>query len=489
MAFDDVNKKSVGAVKWVYLQTAFPKLLRPLTTVILARLLAPSVYGLVAIASTTIALLDILRDMGMSRALIQSDENEDHVFNIVFWSNLVFGLVLYGMLLVSAPWIAGFFHQPSAVPVLRVLGFQLIVASLGAVHRNILVRRIEFDKLFVVDLLPNLIPLFVTIPLAYIGWGVWSLVVGSLAASIVQTALLWWRTSWRPKFQYDFGLGRQLLVFGFLCALEALMGWFYVYGDNAIVGHYLDVSDLGLYTVSYNLVVMILGTLLAPVSSITFPAFSRLQHNMPELRDRLLDLVRISALISLPIGVGIALIARPATSLIYGGKWIGLDVPLSILAIQQGLSWVVAANPEVYKAVGRADIMPKFQALKLLYTIPIYVLGAQQNLVVFCYAKLVVVLIGMPLHLLLAVKFLHIDYRTLFAYLRVPFLAAAGMAVVVGFTQYMLRPLSGSVDWVELLVLSLVGVASYGLMLYILDVTMVRRMVHLGRSILAQPQA
>ena len=89
------------------------------------------------------------------------------------------------------------------------------------------------------------------------------------------------------------------------------MGWFYVYGDNAIVGHYLDVNDLGLYTVSYSIVVMILGTVLAPVASISYPAFSRLQHDKLRLRDSLLDLMRLSALISLPIGVGISLVARP----------------------------------------------------------------------------------------------------------------------------------------------------------------------------------
>lgn len=484
MASSEIGNKSIRAVKWVYLQTILPKILSPLVSIILARLLDPSIFALVAIASTTITLLDILRDMGMSRALIQSEEDEDTVFNVVFWSNLVFGLVFYVLLLINAPLIARFFHNSEAISVLRVLGFQLVMASFEAVHRNILARRIEFSKLFAIDLLPSLTPLFITIPLAYVGFGVWALVAGTLFASALRTILLWLRIPWRPKFQYDLGLGRQLLVFGFLCALEAIMGWFYVYGDNAIVGHYLDINDLGLYTVSYNIVVMLLGAVLAPVASISYPAFSRLQHDKLRLCDSLLDLMRLSALISLPIGVGISLVARPVASVIYGDKWIGLEGPLSILAIQQGLAWIVTANPALYTAIGRPDIMPKFQAMKLLYTIPIYILGAQYGLMAFCYAKLVVVLIGLPLHLILAAKFLHIDYRILYHYLYVPFLSAIGLSVVVISVQSVLRNVANPADWVELVVLSLTGAASYGAIVCVLDMAMVRRIIHLGRKAL-----
>jgi O-antigen/teichoic acid export membrane protein len=484
MVSGDIGRKSIGAVKWVYLQAMLPKLLRPLVEILLARLLVPSAYGLIGIASTTISLLEILRDMGMSRALIQSEEDEEAVFNVVFWSNLLFGLVLYVLLLASAPLIAGFFHNAEATLVLRVLGFQLILASLGAVHGNILTRRIEFGELFIVSLLPSLTPLFVTVPLAYFGFGVWALVAGILLASALRTILLWRRVPWRPEFQYDLGLGGKLFIFGLLCTLEAMMGWFYVYGDNAIVGHYLDVSDLGLYTVGYNIVVVVLGTVLAPVASIAYPAFSRLQHDRFKLRDRLLELMRLSALASLPIGVGMSLVARPATSVIYGGKWIGLEGPLSILAIQQGLAWVVTANPDLYKAVGRPDIMPKFQALKLLYTVPAYIVGAQYGLMVFCYTKLIVVLIGLPLHLILAAVFLRIDYRTLYSYLRVPFLSAMGMAIIVIGTRYAMRSVLSSSDLAELVVLSLSGAASYGLILCILDMAMVRKLANLGRRAL-----
>ena len=118
--------KSIGAVKWVYLQTILPKVLTPLVSIVLARLLTPSFFALVAIASTTISLLDILRDMGMSRALIQSEEDEDTVFNVVFWINLVFGVIFYVLLFIGAPLISRFFHNSDVIPILRVLGFQLV---------------------------------------------------------------------------------------------------------------------------------------------------------------------------------------------------------------------------------------------------------------------------------------------------------------------------------------------------------------------------
>jgi PST family polysaccharide transporter len=466
-----IKEKSVRAVKWTYFQTLAPNLISPFTTIILARLLMPADFGLIAVATTILSLLRIFQDMGLSKALIQSEDedNEKIVFNVVFWTNLAISLMLYAVLLLGAPLIATYFNSPSATPIIRILGLNLILDALCAVHRNALIRWFQFKKLFYVSMLPVLVPFCVTIPLAYFGYGVWSLVVGNLAATCLSSILLWINVSWRPTLSFERIIARRILVFGLWATIEALVGWFYVQGDNAIVGRFFSMHEFGIYVVSYNAVVLVIGAFLSPVSTIAYTAFSKIQKDKTILGALLLNIIRLCALVSLPIGVGIFLVSGPATSIIFGNKWLEMDAILGILALSQGLSWIVTANPDAYRAMGRPDILSKFQLLKLLYTIPAYVIAAQFSLMTFAYSKLGVAIIGVFLWFYLMLKTFPVTLHELVEHIRTPCLATVGMALIVIFIDNFLHPLLISTNLMKLIILSLTGVITYSVLIYFLD--------------------
>lgn len=473
---------SISAVKWTYLQNLLPKIVRPLSVIILARLLSPSTYGILAVATTTLTFLEIFRDFGLSKALIQDNEHEEtKMFTIVFWFNLVLSILLSGLLVLFAPSVAEFFHSPESTPVIQVLSLSLVFSALASVHRAILIRKMLFNKLFSVNVLPSLAPFFITIPLAYAGFGVWSLVSGMLASSIMTVFFLWYHVPWRPTFKIDFTIAPSILKFGFWVVLEALMGWFYISGDNVIVGHYLSTRDFGMYTVSYNMVVLLLSIVLTPMTSIAYPALSKLQHEKNLLGIQLCKLMRLSALASLPIGFGIFVVAGSAGAIIFGQKWTGIETPLALLAATQGLSWVVASNSEAFRAMGRPDIVPKFQIYKLFYTVPAYIIGAQYSLEVFCFVKLGVVIVGLFIWLFVTAKVFLFSFQTLYEYLHIPFLATAGMVIVVlagqaVFSQYV-EPLAPLVD---LLVFSVLGAATYIGIIFVFDVVLLKNVFQLG---------
>jgi O-antigen/teichoic acid export membrane protein len=465
----EVKEKSIESLKWTYLTRLLPAVVSPVTLIVLASLLVPSDFALVAIAATVLSLLNSFQDVGLSKAIIQSNQNHPELLNLVFWANLAISLFLYLALLWAAPLLGTFFKTPESVDVIRILGCKLILSALGMVQRNIMIKRIQFRGIFYVSVIPATLPLIVTIPLAYFDCGVWALVIGDLLSVVISTLLLWIFIPWRPDYPTRIRIDPRPLFFGFWITLEALVGWFYIQGDNAIVGRYFTTREFGIYVVSYNAVVAVIGTILTPVSEMAYPVFCRLQQDRALLSATLLDLMRLCALVSLPVGAGICLVSGTAVPIIFGDQWRGMERVMAVLALTQGLAWVVAANPDVYKAIGRPDTVTKFQLAKLLYTLPAYLGAAQFTLMTFVYAKLAVVLVGISLWAYLTVRTLPIAPRDLLAALKTPFYATSVMILAVLAASIAMDQFWFYNGLLRLIVTILTGMAVYVGAMYVLD--------------------
>jgi len=217
-----VKERAVRSVKWSAFTEAVSRVASPVVTVILARLLVPQEFGIVASAMIVIAFAQMFWDAGLSKALIQTEYAPSEAGNVVFWTNTSLGLVLYPLLFFAAPWIADFFNSPASAPVLRVLGLQIVIASLSSVQYALFVRDLDFRRLFWIKLATALVPGLVSIPMAVGGFGVWALVTGSLIGQIMNLLLLWFSSTWRPRFQYDHELARKMVRFGFWVMMESL---------------------------------------------------------------------------------------------------------------------------------------------------------------------------------------------------------------------------------------------------------------------------
>jgi len=484
LQYKNIKNASIKAVKWSYGYTVLPKLISPVITLFLARLLEPSIFGLIAIATLVISVVDTIREAGLSRAFVQSDYEERTLFNVVFWLSLAFGVGIYVIIFMSAPIIANFFHSKDATLIIQILGIRMILSSLTTSHRSILIRRIDFKKLFKINLLPSFTPLLVTLPLAYIGMGVWSLVIGHLSSSIIRTFLFWYILRWHPRFEFNLEVSKKIAYFGFSCSLEALLGWFYVWGDKAIVGHFLDLKQLGIYTIASNLVTAIFSVVFAPISNISYPALCHTKKDIAQLRRILFKLIQISALIAPPIGILINTLAYIMPTLI-GEKWNEIVFPLGILAITASLSWIVTIIiPDAFRAIGRPDIMPKFQSAKLLYTLPAFIIGVTYGgLIGFCYAKLITVTIGFLLFIVISVRIIKIKYEDLFYYLKVPFLSVLIMVI----TLHLLKILMSRLEFnhiVMFFVLFFSGCTVYLALFIFLEKNLFKDTLKLGLQIL-----
>jgi len=381
----------------------------PILFVILARLLTPTDFGILATTMVAISFAQMFCDAGLGRALVQTRETPGDAAHIVFWTNLLLGALFYGMLFIFAPALAVFFDSPESVVVLRVLGLQVVIASFSSVQQALFVRDLDFQSLFWIKLLTALIPGLFSIPMAYFGCGVWALVAGSLAGQIFNGFLLWRRSNWRPKFTYNKKLARSLFTFGLWVLMESLGAWLILWGDNLILGRFLGVHDLGVYRTGWMLVTILFGLTLNPFLPILYPAFSRLQDELPALKRAFHKVNRIVIALALPMGAGVFLVGQEAADLLFGQKWQGLGFVVGTLGFMHGIGWLVGINPELYRAMGRPDMNTKLMFAALLYYLPAYYLAAQRGLETFAVTRLVVALVAMPIHIYLCTKMLSVS--------------------------------------------------------------------------------
>jgi len=435
----DIKNKSIGSVKWTILSEFFSRAISPLTFIILAQILSPHDFGVLAVAQIAITFCSLFWDAGLQKALVQTDETLDKASNAVFWVNLALGLVIYALLFFIAPFLSIFFTVPSACPVLRVLGLQIIFGALSTVPQGRFFRELNFKLLFWARLATAAIPAMVAIPLAYLGYGVWALVLSSLAGNIINLAILWVRCDWRPQLSFDAAIARKMANFGSWIVADSLIGWFIAQGDGAVVGRYLGVRNLGLYRTGKNMIDVLFGLTLNPIYPILYPAFAAMHNDKEALSAFLYKINRIIMALTLPIGAGIMCIATPLTAVILGEKWHGIEVVLSIMGMQTALSWLVGANPEIYRAMGRPDIQTKIGLLSAPLYLFVYVIVAQFGLTAFLWARLGLSLLVLPIHIWMAVKMLNLSYLYLWQWGKPMFIATTFMVAAILGTKWILE--------------------------------------------------
>ena len=456
--FRVVSRASGAVVNGRRSRIVLPRLITPLTTVVLAALLTPSDFGVVAAALAVVSLGQIVVEMGMGAAVIQRRTQVDEAASMALWLSLLVGVALYGLLWALAPWIAAAYRLPPLSSALRVVGFSLVLSSLISIPNALLTRDLEFRRLFWVGAVPQVMTAVVSLVLAVRGLGYWSLILGYLAGRAANLVLVWWVCRWRPKLVFRRDLFRSLIGFSAWVFISSLESWLFLYADNLLVGYFYGAYNLGVYSLGFNLANLLPGMLIAPLAAVAYPAFSALQNEPRDVGQSLVKLQGQAAAILFPACFGLAAVAAPIVSLLYGHSWVGLGWTLSLLAIMPGISNLWSLNADAYRAVGRPDVWAKVAGAALLILFPLLFLGGRFDYRSFVVPRFIGGFSLPILNVWAAGHFLKIPLREQWHSWRVPALCAVVMfAAVVGLSFY-LAPFVGVLGWVKLV--SLVGLSA-----------------------------
>lgn len=396
----------IHASKWSALGEMAAKAVSPLVFIVLARLLTPEDFGVVAVAVIAVNFSEVFWDAGLNKALVQRQGDLQKAANVVFWTNAVLGIFIYLTLFALSHPIAYLFEDSRVAPVLQVLGLQMVFSSLSAVHTTLLQKNLNFKRLFHIRLWTVGVPGMASIPLAYFGMGYWALVIGSLGGAIFQLLVLWLLSSWRPQLEFDKAVARELLSFGAWASANGLLAWFFAWADSLVIGIYLTAHDLGLFRTGSALVDEVFTLLIVPVSPVLFSAFSRITSDFVRLRKALIKANKFITMIMLPAGFGLFAVREPLAELIFGSHWQGVGIVIGTMGLLHGISWIIGANTEAYLAIGRPDLDTKIMLMTSWPYLLVYLMTVQFGLGVFLWAKFITMFVTLPVHFLFAKKYL-----------------------------------------------------------------------------------
>lgn len=453
-----IARKTAWGLIWNFSAYFLGKLVLLVTTSILARLLAKSDFGLVAVAVVAINYLSVLKDLGLGAALIQRKGDVNEAVNTVFTINIMIGLVLSTIAILIAPWVAIYFKDPQVTPVLRWMGVSFLINALGSVHTNWLVRDLNYRRKLVPDLGGALVKGVISIGMAYLGYGVWSLVFGQIAGAVASTILVWIILPWRPRLTLDRSIAATLMGFGASVTAIDILNEITDNIDYVIVGRIFGLVQLSVYTLAYRLPEMLLIGNLWVMGGVVFPAFSNVQDRPDELRRGFLASVRFVELIAVPICLGLLIAADPIVRVVFGDQWLEAIPVLRVLAVY---AWVYSLGYHAggfYKAIGRPDILLRLSILTLVIIIPALLIGAQFGIIGVAVGHLVAILLRRIISLALATRFVNVSILDIFGELRSSFLAALVMAPII----FAVSQLSAGLNpFLQLAFIILSGAVSY----------------------------
>ena len=323
------------------------------TLVVLARLLAPADFGIVALASTFVTFASIFVDYGFSKALVQRRDLEREHMDAAFWVTCVLGIALFVVTLAVAPMVAALMKTPELAPVLRWMAVALLVNAISGTPAALLERGLKFKQLAARRVTSSFVGGAVGIGVALLGGGVWSLVAQTIVGSVVGCVALWWASTWRPRFSFHMTSLRQLLPVGIGVFGIEVIGFLNGQADRLLIGFFMTPQDLGYYFMGVR-VLQIMGELFSSVfSAMSLPAFSRMQDDRDRLRSWLYRFTGTSSMITLPIFFLAALLAPVAMPWVLGSQWQSSVPIFQVLTFVGALTAVAYYDRSALLALGR----------------------------------------------------------------------------------------------------------------------------------------
>lgn len=371
----DLGRRAFTGFLWAAASYAGGRLLFFAATLVLARLLVPEEFGLVAFVLAVIHYLEYLTDLGLGAALVyRSDAEDPRVSSTAFWIGICGGLVLFALCWVAAPLLGEIGPGDDVVPLFRVLALYFLFTALGKAHEYLLRRKLEFRKLFWPQLLAGLIKGAVSIALAWKGAGAWSLIIGQLAGALCQSAVLWIVYPWRPSFVISRSHLRPMLSYGLGIVAVGVLGQGAGNFDYLVVGAKLGAVALGVYYLAFRLPELVILSGFKVANDVLFPFYARLREGevdgADELRRGYLETVRLGSMVAFPAAFGMAALALPLVLTLYGEDWRAAAEPLALVSIWAGLASLASMPGAVFKALGRSWLLTATGLMQIAILFP-----------------------------------------------------------------------------------------------------------------------
>lgn len=375
----DLQKKIMNdtwhGLIWRFLERCSSQVVSFIVSIVLARLLLPEQYGLIAITMIFVTLSEVFVTSGLGTALIQKSEYDEIEFSTMFWASVAFSFLLYVILFLLAPYVSMLMHTPDLTIVLRILGLRLPISAMNSIQQAYVSQQMIFKKFFFSTLSGTIFSGVVGLAMAYSGFGVWSLVGQNLSMTIVNTVVLHYLIPWRPRFHFSGNAFKSLYGFSWRTMMTSFIGTFFEQLRSFLIGRYYTPVDLAFANRGEQFPMVISGNISTTVQSVLFPAFSHLKNDPILVRNAVQKALILGSFIVTGLMAILAGTADTLVTVILTDKWIDSVPYLQWSCLGQCFAILSMINLQTISALGRADITLGLEFIKKPFWFVILIIG------------------------------------------------------------------------------------------------------------------
>ena len=458
-----LKEKTVKGVIWSSIDRFSTQGISFVFSMLIARMLLPSDYGVIAMLGIFMAVSQCFIDSGFGAALIRKKDRTETDFCTVFYFNIVVSCLFYGLLWLASPYIARFYDMPLLESVTKVWGLNVIVGAFGGIQNAQLSIAIDFKSRAKISVITALFTGAIGLWFAYQGHGVWALVYQGVASAILRCILLWCIVRWVPKLIFSWKSFKELFSFGSKLLASSLLDTVYNNIYTLVIGKFFSASLLGVYSRAHHLAQFPSSNITGVLQNVTFPVLSTIQDEDERLANAYRRFLRLSAFVVFPLMLGLSAVADPFIRLTLTDKWAGSIYLLQILCF--ALMWypIHAINLNLLQVKGRSDYFLKLEVIKKSINVAMLCLTIPLGIVPMCYGRVVCSFIALGLNTYYTKKIIGYGFADQMRDLAHVLLHAFVMYALVWLVVQCLPGL-----WLQLIVGILVGMAYYLLGAYLM---------------------
>jgi teichuronic acid exporter len=476
----DLRVSVVSALKWSAIGRIVSQTVTWVATIVVIRLLAPEDYALIAISGLVIGFTELLRELGLGAAIVQRNDLNEEQMRTIFGLIIIVHILLFLLIYFIAPVVARFFEEEELVQIIRVAALQLPILIFAVIPNALMVRAMRFKWMSIVQASSTIAASLTTLTMAYNGFGVWSLIAGQFAATLTNTIgfllgqpyLKW------PLFSLQ-KIGGLVSYSSHVFGAD-LLYYFYTRADVVVVGKLLDATALGFYTVAYNLATLPMNKISGVLSSVGFPAYARIKHNILEVKSKFLFTVEANSLIFFPVLWGISVVADDLVMVLLGSKWLSATVVLQLVTLIIPLQMTGPLARPALLGIGRADLFMSTIVTNAICVPIALAIGSFWGLGGVSAGWIMGFSLAYCINLSRFLPVLHITFAEFGKAVGPAILMSSGMYVIVISVKFTFL---SDIDLFHRLFLSvLIGVLVYGSLLVTLSRSAFMRVLSLGRQ-------
>lgn len=365
----------ISSLFWKFLERGGTQGVQFIVQIILARLLSPDEYGIIAIVNVFVLLASVFVQSGLNTALIQKKDADELDFSSVFYLSFFVSTIIYILLFLLAPYIASYYRNPLLSNVLKVLSIILFFGALNSIQNAYIAKYMLFKKLFLSSAIAIVVSGFFGITAAYLGLGVWALVIQQIANQLFITIILWVTVKWRPKLLFSFNRVKVLFTFGWKLLASSLLNTIYTNVRTLLIGRMYSTNMIGFYNKGKQFPQLFVTNINGSIQSVMLPALSSNQTDLKTIKRMVRRSIVTSSFIVFPMMIGLLIIAEPLVILLLTEKWLPAVPFLQIYCLVYLVKPIYTANLQVLNALGRSDIFLRLEIITTLLGITILIIS------------------------------------------------------------------------------------------------------------------